>query len=377
MPAKIKVIREISEFDKIADNWNELLSNTEARNLVTLRSEWISCTLKAYLKRYPLFVVTAWENGKLVGAIPLYKKRLKYKKILPLTTLQLVDCDMNPKKHILIESDDQNVLLELLEAISRYRREWCVLNLKGIRRDSQLMPRLIDKANKAKLSLQKKDLQETVYIDLNSTWEEYFNGLSKNRRKKIRRSLNLLGRQGKWEVRQIRTKREFEQFYPSMLRISRKSWKGNVSSDIASVEGDNLFYRDFSYIAAKSGWLRLWILEVEGNGIAFQWQIEYGDTTTSFRTDFDLDYERISPGVCLRIEILKKLFESNLRFYDMGSAQYGQKKIWGTQSLYHENLLIGRHRSLSKILVAIKNHSRFFSGRLGMGSKGPDIRTRI
>ena len=372
MPAEFRVISELSEFDKIADCWNELLPHTEARNLVTLRSEWISCTVRAYLDGYPLFIVTAWKNGKLIGAIPLYKKKVKLKYILPVTMLQFVDSDMNPRKHILVENNDVNVLQGMLEAIYRYRGEWSILNLKGIRRDSQLMAMLIDTAPRAKLSLHKNDRQETVYIDLSSTWEEYFHGLSKNRRKKIRRSLNLLDRQGKWHVRQIRTKNEFKQFYPTMLRISRKSWKGHARSDIASVEGDNLFYRNFLSTAAKSGWLRLWVLEVEGNEIAFQCQVEYGNTTTSFRADFDIDYEKISPGVCLRIEILKKLFETNLKYYDMGGAQYGQKKIWGTQSLYHENLHMGHYKTLSNILFALKYRSRSIFDRLDKRSKKPD-----
>jgi len=371
MPLSFNIIDDLPSFSKISNEWNDLLAKSEARNCVTMRAEWIISTLEAYLPSTPLFILTAWRDEKLVGGVPLFIKDERIIRIFPVKILQFIDSDLNPRKHILYHRDDSSVLYKLLDYLIRQSKLWDLLYLRGIKRDSDLSIQLQEITQSKGLALATDSKHESVYIDLQTNWSKYFKGLSKNKRKNLKRAINRLESLGNWKVKTLTTKEQFIEFFPIMQEISKKSWKGKNSSDISAISGDNHFFYNFSLKAAEQGWLLVWVLEIEENDIVFQWQIKYEDSTTSFRTDFDLAFDNLAPGSCLRVEVLKSLFESNLHTYDLGGADYGDKKTWGTKSIVYDNIFIANKRFLSKILLSTKygKLSRFRRNVLAVFSK--------
>ena len=68
-----------------------------------------------------------------------------------------------------------------------------------------------------------------------------------------------------------------------------------------------------------NGWLRLWVLRVNGRALATEYQVQSNGTLYALRADFDAEAEAVSPGAALNLRIIRSLFErQDVHQYNMG-----------------------------------------------------------
>jgi len=70
----------------------------------------------------------------------------------------------------------------------------------------------------------------------------------------------------------------------------------------------NDFYRTFARNAAKRGWLRVWMMQVNGKNIAYDYLIDYQGTVASLKTSYDEAYRSYSPGNLLTLNEFQRFF---------------------------------------------------------------------
>jgi CelD/BcsL family acetyltransferase involved in cellulose biosynthesis len=127
-------------------------------------------------------------------------------------------------------------------------------------------------------------------------------------RKKLRQDWNRLSALGAVDVVNDRTPGAVLQAFETFLALENASWKGAQGTALLSDVGDAVFVRRLLQSLAAEGNASVALLRVDGQAIAAQVLMYCGTTAYTWKTAFDADYGKYSPGALLIDRITDELF---------------------------------------------------------------------
>ena len=77
------------------------------------------------------------------------------------------------------------------------------------------------------------------------------------------------------------------------------------------------FHRDFAAAALERGWLRLWLVEVEGRAVAAWYGWRLGPVYSYYQAGFDPDWGDASVGLVLLAHTVRAAIEEGAGEYDL------------------------------------------------------------
>jgi CelD/BcsL family acetyltransferase involved in cellulose biosynthesis len=166
------------------------------------------------------------------------------------------------------------------------------------------------------------------FLELPAPGEDVLAGATRNLRSQVRRRRRQLEREGELTFRTITGGDELDPALDALLRVEASGWKGRRGTAIASSAATRGLYRRFAHSAARAGWLRVHLLELDGRPIAADLGCAIADTGFLVKTGYDESLHRFSPGLVLRAEVLQALTDEGLRGYDFLGPNDPYKLRW-------------------------------------------------
>jgi len=127
-------------------------------------------------------------------------------------------------------------------------------------------------------------------------------------RKKLRQDWNRLGAQGAVEVLNERTAEGVADGFESFLALEKASWKGAQGTALLSDSRDAAFVRKLLQRLAAGGDASVALLHLNGTAIAAQVLMYCGRTAYTWKTAYDANYAKYSPGALLIDRVTDQLF---------------------------------------------------------------------
>jgi CelD/BcsL family acetyltransferase involved in cellulose biosynthesis len=125
-------------------------------------------------------------------------------------------------------------------------------------------------------------------------WDEFLAGQSSNFRQQARRKERKLGREHELQYRLAKAE-TLEGDLDTLFTLHRKRWAGSETT----FSTREAFHRAFAARALGLGWLRLWIMEVDGGPVAAWHGFRYGGAESYFQSGRDPAWDRYSVGFVL------------------------------------------------------------------------------
>jgi CelD/BcsL family acetyltransferase involved in cellulose biosynthesis len=140
--------------------------------------------------------------------------------------------------------------------------------------------------------------------------------LSGKKRKELRRQANRLAEEGALAF-ELRTDAQgIAAWCEAFLALEAAGWKGKAGSALASAPGTARMFCDSLHGAAAQGRLERLTLTLDGRPIAMLATFLTPPGAYSYKTAFDEDYARFSPGVLLQRENLAMLERADIAWSD-------------------------------------------------------------
>ncbi|TMJ19212.1 MAG: GNAT family N-acetyltransferase [Alphaproteobacteria bacterium] len=136
------------------------------------------------------------------------------------------------------------------------------------------------------------------------------------KRKELRRQRSRLGELGDLGFRRLAEGSELSAWCDDYLALERKGWKGKAGTGLAVDAAAEAFFRAAAAGAWEAGRLQFLRLDLDGRAIAMLANFLTPPGGFSFKTAFDEDYGRFSPGVLLQIENLRILEDPDIEWVD-------------------------------------------------------------
>ncbi len=202
-----------------------------------------------------------------------------------------------------------------------------------------------------------EDVRALLQSDLSP--EEYLaHNMRGKKRKELRRQQSRLADMGKLTFTNFGDDNDLDGWIEDFLTLECKGWKGQNGSALSSAPETQAFFRDVVRGAAQAGKLQRRSLLLDGKPLAMLVNFVTNGGAFSFKTCFDEDYARFSPGVLLQIGNLDNLHDPDIPWIDSCAAEDHPM----IDSLWAERRRLGRY---SVALSGVRRQTIFRAVRLG------------
>lgn len=187
--------------------------------------------------------------------------------------------------------------------------------------------------------------------------------MSAKKRKELRRQHNRLAEEGALAFERLGGDEGLEAWTAEFLALEAAGWKGEACSALASAPDTEALFIEVLAGAAKSGRLERLALRLDGRAIAMLVNFITPPGAFSFKTAFDEEYARFSPGMLLQLENLALLKRPEVAWADSCAAEGHPmiERLWrDKRRMVSRNIAIGGlfRRTLFRLLMAWETRKR-------------------
>lgn len=289
-------------------------------------------------------IAACWEGGKLLGIIPL--TLAKDYAGLPLAHLQnWVNHNAFLGSPLVAKGRERDFWHGLLSALDNGQGIAFFLHLTAMRLDGPVAVALEQICNSQGRRFAIFQREERALLEHGLSPEAYLEAnVRGKKRKELRRQQSRLSELGEISFERSFGDARLADWIEEFLALERRGWKGFNGSALDCAKETRELFRNALFGAAKEGKLELLALRLDGRAIAMLVNFITPPGAFSFKTAFDEDYARFSPGVLLQIHNLALLEREDIAWCDSCAAQNHPMidSIWsGRRSIGRYSIAIG------------------------------------
>ncbi|MBA3940907.1 MAG: GNAT family N-acetyltransferase [Sphingopyxis sp.] len=206
---------------------------------------------------------------------------------------------------------------------------WCdaapwaqtMLHVPRLTEDGPLHRALIDVARLRGREAAVVHREERALLESDLSPAAYWDGAVRaKKRKELRRQANRLADEGQVAFRRRQQDEPLDPWIAAFLDLEARGWKGRAGSALASHGDTEAWFRAILTGAAGAGKLDMRALDLDARPLAMLVTFLSPPGGFSFKTAFDEDYARFSPGVLLQQENLDLLGDARIAWVDSCAA---------------------------------------------------------
>lgn len=191
---------------------------------------------------------------------------------------------------------------------------------------------IVEAARERQRLVLSRSVARAPFIELDGSFEDYERGLSRNRRKGLRRHRRKLEERGPVSLTVHDGSERLDGLLQQAFRIEASGWKGEGGTAISSRADTLRFYTDIARWASDEGWLRLAFLSVGDRPIACDYALEHDGSWYSLKAGYEDGYRLYGPGALLLQDEIAYLYERGLKRMELLGTEDDFKLSWTDRS---------------------------------------------
>jgi CelD/BcsL family acetyltransferase involved in cellulose biosynthesis len=351
----IRIIRDHADFLALREHWDDLFESSPVAS-AALRFEWLEQWWQVYGAAYgepgSLAIITAWSDGRLIGALPLYRRI--YGRFIRHARLQFLSTGEDEFEETCPEYMDVLVRHGQEElAVAAIREALC--SKAGITWDDSLFMDVSENSllladwrahTPAGCFVDIRPRGVSPVADLRGGFDAYLGRLSPNSRQQARRALRDAERAGT-TLQFATTAPEVDASIEHLIELHQSRWRAAGKAGCFSAQRFTDFHRGLARMLVPRGAAVLASLAQGGRPLA----AIYGFITRD-KFDFYQSGVRVDgadgmgrPGITAHLLLMSSLAARGIAHYDFlrGSSEYKRRLATETRELFA--LHIARPRS--------------------------------
>lgn len=324
IPAAALVVmtaRPWREFDRRSTitAWDSLACRASEPNPF-YESWYLLPSLRAMADDRDIRIVSLEADGKLVGLLPIARESRYYGHRLPhIRNWMHANCFLGAP---LVQRGFERQFWEaLLTYCDRKIGRSLFLHLSHLPVSGALHSALADVLRETARPAATVMREERAMLASGEAPEDYLSAsLSTKKRKELRRQHRRLAELGDLQVERLTDYTDIADWTREFMALEARGWKGEAGSALScEPHTDEIFTYAIAGAAAR-GRLERIALRLDGKPIAMLANFLAAPGAFSFKTAFDEDYARFSPGVLLQRENLELLGQDKIDWVDSCAA---------------------------------------------------------
>jgi len=331
----VEEINDIARLDRYELLWKAMLSETaDATFFQSL--DWLKVYWKHFGAGQQLRVLVGWDGDRPIGILPLVvRSEETHLGAVRVLTYPLHDWGTfyGP-----IGPDPAAMLRLGMRYLRQCSRDWDLLDLRWVDEQGHDRGRSYRSMKASGFSPHRQGWDRAAVVDMQGTWDDYWQSRTKKWRESIRRYHRRLHAAGKVEFIRYRPAGTGAgqhdprwDLFDACLEVARASWQGSSTSGSTMSHARVAdFLRDAHLTAVRTGSLDLNVLLLDGRPIAFVYNYHRRGRLFGLRMGFDPAASGLAPGKVLQYLMFQDSFQRGDEHFDMGVGSLGAKGHWLT-----------------------------------------------
>lgn len=297
-------------FEAVEQEWRQLA--TKSDNLFA-SWEWASTWWRHFGDDQPLHLTSCRApDGRLIAVLPLY---IWHRPLL--RALRLVGHGPADELGPVCEKQHVELVSRALDEALAQRRWRCDLFL------GEVLPGDEDWCGRLDARELGREASPLRRLD-GETWDDYLATMNRKARGNARREEQHLQRDFELCYRLADDPERLQEDMSTLLRLHADRW-GAESAAFGDSRGN--FHRDFASLALDRGWLRLWLLELDGRPAAAWYGFRYNGVEIFYQSGRDPHFEHRSVGSVLIRHALREAMKDGAREFRLlrGDESYKRR----------------------------------------------------
>lgn len=344
------------------DAWSELGASTAEPNPF-FEAWFASPSLEQFASGKDCRIAAYYSGGRLVGVLPLIRSSDYYGHTIPHMATWLHD-NAFCGAPLVAKGYEKGFWRAVFKELDETPGPALFLHLPALPERGAL-----NQALEAVLSATSRpcaivERKERAMLASSLGAEQYLaQAMSAKKRKELRRQHNRLSELGELSVERLEHAQGLDPWIEQYLTLEAAGWKGKAGSALKANEASHAFFADALFGAAQAGKLERLALRLDGKPIAMLANFLTAPGAYSFKTAFDEDYARFSPGLLLQLENLQLLGRAGIAWTDSCAVQGHSmiERIWREKRAFvSRNVAIGGslRRLTARALMAYETREK-------------------
>lgn len=324
----VDVVDDLRGFEALRDEWGELLQDSTS-DCIFLTWEWLFTWWKHLAGERQLYLITVRRGGRLVGIAPLAVRPRQPERLFPFRALEFLgtgNVGSDYLDFIIRRGEEEQVTRSLAVHFSKCR---LMFELSQVKLTPTHTGRFAAFLSGSGWSVSQMVTEICPYMSLGGLdWESYLGTLGRAHRYNVRRRLKNLQSsfQVSWELAASEEARR--RCFRALLDLHEARWSTRDGSDALHSQALVGFHDEWSRLALKRGWLRLYLLSLDGAPVAAVYGFSYLNVFHFYQSGFDPAYSAHSVGMVALAMSIRAALEEGVQEYDLLHGSEAYKFLW-------------------------------------------------
>ena len=320
-------ITDVVGFHALRAEWTELLE-ASPNDCIFLTWEWLYTWWKHLGAGRRLDLLAIRKDDELIGLLPLMVSPMRPGRSVPCRVRQFLGGGS-------VGSDYLDVIVraglepEAVSALAaRLARDGVMVDLAQLNRRTAAASALAERLEGQGWHVSDVPGDVCPFIELaGHTWPSFLQSLGGRHRYNVKHRLDrLVKRAMRFQLVESEDRRR--EALATLVALHRKRWSergGSTALDAANLVA---FHEEFSRLALERGWLRLFVMYLEGDPVAALYGFRYRGTFYFYQTGFDPAHAREGVGQATVGLTIQHAIEEGCTEYDMLHGDEPYKFDW-------------------------------------------------
>lgn len=319
----VDVIDDFGRFGELAPQWNDLLQDSAA-DCPFLTAEWLGAWWRHLSDARSLRLVTVGNGSGLIAIAPLMVAGGPLGIFSRLEFLGTGHAGSDYLDLIVRRGHEREGLHAIAHALKAQRHS---LRLNHVT-TSSLAARLAEDLAGDDWTSKRTEVATCPFITLaGHTWDSYLASLGASHRANFRRRLRALTQRFDLRFELAGSESPRQEALATLIGFHEQRF-GTGGSTAFLTEGLRAFHGEATAQALERGWLRLYVLRLDGIPAAVMYGFAYNQRFYFYQHGFDARYEQFSVGLVLMGLTIRAALDEGAVEFDMLYGAEGYKWLW-------------------------------------------------
>jgi CelD/BcsL family acetyltransferase involved in cellulose biosynthesis len=305
--------------------WDELV---ERQGLgLGFQFEWCRVLWDLHRNQHELQLLQAWDDRRLVGLAPLVTKYVRQKGVTLRWMQSLFALHEIHGTPFIAGEGNHGSIEALLDHVLGDGKSWDLWTMHFVKDDGQAAI-FETQLRRHGVPFVAADTKKSPYMPIKASWEEQSKSLQARFRTTVRSRERRLREKGKLTLEYLDTPSRLEAGLKAIQVIEADSWKLGAGTALTQDPKQWPFYVRYGELAAAKGSLRLPVLFLDGEPIAYDYSIMHKGVYYLLKTSYRNSYRQDYPGTVLRKMVVENLSAEQTKEFDFLGLDEEWKMKW-------------------------------------------------
>ena len=329
----INIIEDAARLSHLVDEWTDLLENSE-QDVLFLTPEWLTTWWRCFERdEWTLRLVTVRRQSQLLGIAPLFSRPRKFGGLMIHQSNEFLGTGIVGSDYLDViarRGEEAMVRVALGEYFNHARP---ILTLSHLLTRSAETNHTVKELELNGWQVKHSVIESCPYVTLRGhTWESYLDSLGANHRYNFMRRLKNLRKTGVVEFDAVEKEDQRREAFQAFLALHAMAWQGRGGSQAMQTTRELAFHEAFSRTALERGWLRLFLLRVNGRPVGALYGFRRGTKFYFYQSGFDPAWRKHSVGLVTMGLAIKQALSEGVEEYDLLHGTEAYKFRWAQET---------------------------------------------